>query len=289
MRIFLAVAMMVVPVACTDGGAAVPPNYEAPIDRQAFNAFKAAMKSDWLEKPYKIGDPPETMLAIYLQMYSHVNRITETPSTKDPLAEIGINVVDSREPGKITFRSGYLPLARVEEFERQRSVRFTAHVPFSRLLRKDEDPPSSEMRELIAKTRANYFAAEECERLLDSLAKECFVEAARASLDGDTVRIEGYLHFVQKAHFGDLDPKKDWSFSTANLDLTRNPSHTTTRESARDRKALYRLATKQCSEIRKREGNCALSSLWIDERRDTRSGGYKLTARAEYGFLTALD
>lgn len=229
------------------------------------------------------------ILAINIDVFNHVNRITETPDMTDPLEEAGITVVDSREPGKMAFRSGYLPLARFDELEEQRSVRFTAHVPFSILLKPGEQPPDADMRDLLAKTRANYFAAAECRRLLSVLAKKCVVNTAHARLEDGIVRVEAYLNFIQKAGFGALDAKNKWSFSSAKLELTKDPRNTTLNRSAGDRKALYRTATRHCAEIRKREGNCALSALWIDERPDAKSGGYRLTARAEYGFLAPVD
>lgn len=74
MRNLLAVAITGFAVACTDGGAAVPPAYKAPHDRAAFKAFKAAMKSDWLDKPHTIGDAPKTMTAFNYQKSVEWNR-----------------------------------------------------------------------------------------------------------------------------------------------------------------------------------------------------------------------
>ena len=47
--------------------AAPPPDYDPPSSIEAANAFKAAMKTDWVNKPLEIGEPPATTTAMNYQ------------------------------------------------------------------------------------------------------------------------------------------------------------------------------------------------------------------------------
>lgn len=52
--------------ACAES--AVPaPDYEEPMSGPAFKAYKAAMKTDWLDQPYELGEPPESANAMNYQ------------------------------------------------------------------------------------------------------------------------------------------------------------------------------------------------------------------------------
>ena len=68
MRTVFAALAFVLTAACSGGEPPSPPDYDKPLDGVAFKAFKAAMKADWLDKPYDLGDgPPESANAMNYQ------------------------------------------------------------------------------------------------------------------------------------------------------------------------------------------------------------------------------
>lgn len=50
------------------------PDYDAPGNREAYSAFKSAMKTDWLNRPFKKGDMPNQMTAMNHHKFYNENR-----------------------------------------------------------------------------------------------------------------------------------------------------------------------------------------------------------------------
>ena len=66
MRKILSIGFATTLFACAEASAP-PPEYNAPLNGAAYKAYKAAMKTDWLDKPYDIGDAPDSVNAMNYQ------------------------------------------------------------------------------------------------------------------------------------------------------------------------------------------------------------------------------
>lgn len=61
-------------VGCSEVPTLPAPDYSAPANREAYKAFKAAMKTDWVNKPFKKGNMPNHMTAMNYNSFYKENR-----------------------------------------------------------------------------------------------------------------------------------------------------------------------------------------------------------------------
>ncbi len=97
MRNFMLALGLLVVTACTDA-AVQAPQYEPPLDGAAYKAFKAAIKADWLDKPYELGEAPETVNAMNYQKSVEYNekqlRNKKAPKVYDALRKLKIKTCE---------------------------------------------------------------------------------------------------------------------------------------------------------------------------------------------------
>lgn len=115
------------------------------------------------------------------------------------------------------------------------------------------------------------------------LARECEVSRADGRMDEGDVRIEAYLDFVQREEFGDPDASAEWVFAATSSKLNEKAVPTSLAGGAAARAQLYRKAALNCAEIKRREGNCAITSVRAYMSRYR--GAVTLDGSAEYAFL----
>lgn len=205
---------------------------------------------------------------------------------KDPFKRENLNIVNHREDGSRRFKPGYEALARLDDIDADRNVHFTAIVPIKALLQPGEDSPEPGMLEVFAKARAIRYAHQECERLKKTIASACEPRHADARIDDGKARIDATLKFVQRAPLGDLETGATYAFATVNSAVFNESRKVATISAADERLRIYREVDRQCADLKRREGNCAIHSIIVSAH-DGRGGeGQSITARAIYAFLS---
>jgi len=211
--------------------------------------------------------------------------IHDIENPKDPFKRAKLDIVNHRIPGRKQFKPGYKEFAQFHKIEASRFVSFSAIVPIDQLLKKGETPPSASTENVFAKTRAIYYAREECERLLETIAIQCEVENAKGRIKDRMVTINGTMRFVQKTPLGDLNSDVTLSFETVSTQLVKSRVKTTAIGAPRQRQNLYRKAAAECAAIKIREGNCAITRINISTTYNSRSREMQLSGMANYAFL----
>ncbi len=212
-----------------------------------------------------------------------MNAHHEAENPRDPWMARNITIVDHRNPEGRGFKPGYLEMAKGDDIRANRFVTIDAYVRLDELLAEGEKAPQKSMEEVFAKSRAVMFARAECERLLETLARECVVAGADGRLDGNLVRMNAMFRFVQRDGFGSLNEGGAYVFTTADTVLERDASVYQSGAGAA-RAALYKKAAAECSAIRRRDGSCALTRLTISARLG-KDGVIRHTSMAGYAFL----
>jgi len=224
-----------------------------------------------------------------VMVYSYADGITrqqrEWENPRDPLASRKLKISEHRAEDGKRFKPGYVEMAKFDDIDAGRTVYFSAYVPLEDLLNAGEQRPSPELLQVFAKSRAILYAQKECERVMQSVARECAVNHAEGRAEDGIVSISGYLRFVQRDDLGAIDENAAWVFSNVNDNLTEGSGRPTSLSSGETgRAALYRKAAQKCAEIKRREGNCAITAMRVSMRKAYK-GGYELDASAEYSFL----
>ena len=209
----------------------------------------------------------------------------EALNPSDPLKGSDLKIVNHRDPNGRDFKVGYSELARFSDIEATRYVRFDAHVPVSDLLQDGEEAPEEAFQNLFARTRALYYAREECERVLESLASKCVVDRAKGKYLKTHVEVSGVLRFVQKSEFGAIDPAQTWAYETVSNDLSKRGKEVSLRSEEKERMSLYRKAVDECAATKKRSGNCAITDIGINLDWKPNDRKVRVRARARYSFL----
>lgn len=218
-----------------------------------------------------------------------MNTFRNVENPKDPFEGGDLKITNHRLPGKNQFKPGYVGLARIHDINAQRFVRFSTSIPLKDLLTKGEELPSSATENVFVKSRAIYYAREECERLLTLLADKCEVAQANGKVTDKIATIRATLRFVQKAPFGKTDRTAPLSFESISTQLTKSGVKTSLRGALEVRNRLYRKASDECNALRSREGNCAISGIYIQSQYNTRSRDVTVSGRGSYAFLQSTD
>lgn len=212
-----------------------------------------------------------------------MNAHREAENPRDPWMARNLKIVDHRNPDGRGFKPGYLEMAKGGDIRANRFVSVVAYVTLDELLAEGEKPPQKSMEEVFAKSRAVIFARAECERLLESFARDCAVVNAEGRLDGNLVRVEALFRYVQRDDFGALDESQTYVFTTADSWLAREES-VYQASAGNARRALYKKAAAECAAIRRRDGSCAITRLLVSARRED-GGVIRHSANAGYAFL----
>jgi len=226
-------------------------------------------------------------LGTNVAFYTFADRIMrserEYSNPKDPFRGRNLTITEQHEQDGKRFKRGYLEMAKFGDIKAGRMASFSAYVRVNDLLKPGEAAPAREMLPVFAKSRAILFAQEECERLMQTLARDCAVNSAQGRIDDGIVRIDGSLRFVQRDEFGELDPEAEWVFANVSDTLTTPTQTSSMGAGASDRLAVYRKAAQKCAEIKRRESNCAITSVraFMSKSRS----GYRIDGLAEFAFL----
>ncbi len=212
-----------------------------------------------------------------------MNAHREAENPRDPWMARNITIVDHRNTEGRGFKPGYLEMAKGDDIRANRFITISTYVTLDDLLGEGEERPQKSMEEVFVKSRAVIFAREECERLLETLARKCVVVGADGRLDGNTARIDATFRFVQRDDFGALEEGATYVFTTADNVLVRDASVYMSGAGAA-RIGLYRKAAAECAAIRRRDGSCAITRLSILAHRGN-DGLIRHTAMAGYAFL----
>lgn len=225
--------------------------------------------------------------ATNLSVFGMASKITgsyhEADNPRDPWKGKNLTILDHRNSDGRGFKPGYLAMVRGEDIRADRFVSITAYVTVDELLKDGERRPEKSMEEVFAKSRAVIFARAECERLLQSLARECAVASAEGRIADGVVRIEALFRFVQRDDFGALDDGATYVFTTADNRLA-DRVQISRAGSAGARVALYKKAAAECAAIRRRDGSCSIIGLRIDASNEG-GGLVRHSATANYAFL----
>lgn len=229
-----------------------------------------------------------TQVFIFGHVAGFTNSVQNAGKQEDPFKKAKLNIINHKHDHTTGFKLDYLAMAQFNDIDSHRYINFSALVPISSLLEAGERRPTGELEKVFAKTRAIYYAREECKRVLDTIANECEVASSSGTIRDNRVRITGRLQFVQRSEFGDIDPSTSWSFETVDNDLAKRNETTTPTGAENKRKSLYRKAIKDCSSIKSREGNCAITSITADTGTRERDGRMRVSGRATYSFLSKI-
>lgn len=230
-------------------------------------------------------------LATQLSVFNHVQGITYSMNggdrQKDPLAPQGITVTNNRvEHNKKLMRTSYIAAVRHGDIEAYRRINFSAVVPIRDLLEPGEESPDSNLAGVFAQSRAIFYAQEECQRIKLSLAKECAVDRATGKLKDGKAHISATLKYTQRTEFGVIDDTTPWVFNEASINLTDGSMTAPQAQGARKRQEFYKKAVRECALIKKRSGNCAITGMRISTYAEPNSTMVRMSASADYGFLT---
>jgi hypothetical protein len=204
---------------------------------------------------------------------------------KDPFRGKDITVLNYKLDGSRRFKPGYEALGKFDDIDADRQVHFTAIVPIRTLLEPGEDAPERGMEEVFAQARAIRYAHQECERLTKTIASECEPQYADARIDDGKAHITATLKFVQRAPLGDLEKGATYSFQSVDTAVFKTSRKVATISATDERLRIYREADRQCAEIKRREGNCAIHSVVISAYDGGDGAGQSIMSHATYAFL----
>lgn len=229
-------------------------------------------------------------LATQLNVFNHVQGMTYAMNggdrQKDPLADQGIIVSNNTmDHNRKIMSSAYMATVKQDDIDAYRNVTFSAQVPVKQLLQDGESRPEDGFEGVFAESRAVFYAQEECERLLQTMASSCQVVRATGKFKRDIVDISAVLKFTQKAAFGELDATTAWSFNEVQVNMTDGMVTSPRQYAHKKRLQFYRKAASECTQIKRRAGNCAITNIRISSFQESNSTMVKMNASAEYGFL----
>jgi hypothetical protein len=128
----------------------------------------------------------------------------------------------------------------------------------------------------------------ECVALRETLAAECAVMSATGRTIGENAyEYQLQLAFSEKRALGTIDPKASYEF----LVTRSSPGKTATlsrvyfAKSAALRKRVYQDVADTCATIRKKSGNCSVTTLSIASKLDRGTPMVRLAASAAYASL----
>ena len=160
-------------------------------------------------------------------------------------------------------KDGYLALRHPDKLGEFRMISVVRTVPVRDFLEKGEATPSPEFIEILLSTRAARVAERECALLKRYLAEKCTVQHADADVDerGKQVRLKARYRFTQKNGVGHFDSTRPLRFVSVREDVQRKGT-----PSDSSRNAIYKKVARLCDTLRRKEGNCGISKIYITTR-----------------------
>ncbi|MEM7299681.1 MAG: hypothetical protein AAF468_01245 [Pseudomonadota bacterium] len=227
-------------------------------------------------------------------MNHEVNRYSET-SEYDPRNDqifargspIASHQYVTGHKEKNHYKESYRSLARASEIE-ARSISVTIPVEPKEFLKPGEALPSKENMDLFVSARSTPIGKRECALIEENLAQKCVVARSSTSSNRSGVYfVHLRLNYFQKAPFGTVSEKDELEFREAESKSMKDTRSSSFR--GRDllnlRRRYYNKIAKECDFLRRREGNCAITSARIASQIWSRKNQLQTTARAEFAFL----
>lgn len=181
----------------------------------------------------------------------------------------------------------YSALANYNSFHERRGVAIRTYVKLADLMEKGEVLPDPEFLDVFVAARAGGFAAEECARLKQTLAKQCEVRNAKAELENDgLVEVSMILRFVARDDWGVPEQTAKLAVRMIGKKLSDPDETVPIASSAKRRLTYYERVAKQCAALRRETGNCAVTYIsvgeYIDKKRKLDS---KMRGEVSFAFL----
>ena len=140
--------------------------------------------------------------------------------------------------------------------------------------------------------RIQEISENECRSLMETLAGQCIVMSAAGRAIGDNAyEYQIQLAFAEKTALGIVDPSATYDF----LVTRSSPGQTATmarvyfEKSAALRRRIYQDVADTCAAIRKKSGNCSVTTLSVASKLDRGTPMVRLSASAAYASLVAAS
>lgn len=174
----------------------------------------------------------------------------------------------------------------------ERRVVVTVQVPLGNLKPKKDSKITQDELLNHAAEDIQVMGEEECKLLIGTLASRCTVMSATGRPLGDQAyEYQLQLAFAEKNAFGKTDAAKSYEFI-----VTRSsPGKAATmqriyyEQSARQRQRIYGDVADTCAAIRRKAGNCSVTSLSIASKLDRGTPMARLSASAAYASLVTAS
>ena len=243
-----------------------------------------------------------TLGVVLVQLYVGITMFGVVHSINSDMAEAekagkadssfspGLEISGIEDGGQQKY--GYVALASIGKMHNNRFVSIESYVRLKDMLEAGETMPDKEMLPAFVTARVARFADAECELLKKSLAAECIVSNSNASPSGNgLVDISFALNFIQKNEFGTIKAKKKAAYVEIEQSLISGSASTTVSLSgaAALRSSLYERAVSLCGKIRRSEGNCAISNVFIRANpSDSNGTAQSVVANATFATIEPL-
>jgi hypothetical protein len=140
----------------------------------------------------------------------------------------------------------------------------------------------------MATDKIQEMGESECAALLETLARECTVMSATGRVIGNNAyEYQLQLAFAEKNQLGTIDPNASYEF----LVTRSSPGQAATKsrvffeKSAILRKNIYLDVATTCATMRKKSGNCSVTTLSVASKLDRGTPMIRLSASAGYASL----
>lgn len=234
------------------------------------------------------------VLLLFLQVYNAYNLAqlgsdisVKQNEWKHRAAKLNANVVPEslKSPAN---QFAYQLLEVHGDMVAERRLVVTIQQPLGEAVRKSGQVVTEDQRLNAANDRIQEIGEDECRALMETLAGQCTVMSSTGRAIGDNAfEYQLQLAFSEKKPLGTVDPQATYEFL-----LTRSsPGKTATmarvffEKSASMRKRIYEDVANTCAAIRKKSGNCSVTSLSVASKLDRGSPMVRLSASAAYASL----
>ncbi|MCB1444244.1 MAG: hypothetical protein KDJ87_00195 [Rhizobiaceae bacterium] len=174
----------------------------------------------------------------------------------------------------------------------ERRLVITVQQPLGERRQKSGKVVSEEELLDIAAGRIQEIGDGECRLLLETLASRCAVMSATGrAVVGNAYEYQIQLAFAEKNPLGTVDPRASYEF----LVTKSSPGRTATmsrvyfEKAAARRKRIYQDVADTCAAIRKKSGNCSVTTLSVASRLDRGTPMARLSAAAAYASLVPVS
>ncbi len=190
------------------------------------------------------------------------------------------------------LKSGLKAIAGFGEFNSARAIHVATVTTLRDLLKPGEKMPSKDSHDLYVRSRVGFIAKEECNRLLELLARACEFSNTNASRwRGNLYNVSFTLRFIQKDAFGEINSEATLNYTEIDDEFSnrlRNARRWNDKYLAKVRVKAYKKFSKDCKSIKKDHGNCALLNAVFQLRAMDVNNGPVMVTNATFSVLQKL-